>query len=227
MLPERLPLALKSLSLPGNRLKGNLKNSSCRKNDSRCRDLWSRNTRLININLDGNEIEGTLPNWTELSKLETISIARNQLAGPLPHPWKKKIHLETLNLADNLLTGSLPVEWSELKALESLNLSNNRLTDEIPRAWFLMPRLDKLDVSGNCAICGKVEEEQRFTVIGDRTNLKTDCSKCNGCKCRKGTLKFVVTNVLLSLSVLVLSLFAWLLRQWCKRNETRQQLPGK
>lgn len=226
LLPRKLPSALESLSLPDNRLKGTLTDPNCTETGSKCRDLWSRNTRLTYVNLDGNEITGTPPNWKKLRRLETLSIARNRLVGPLPHLWKEKIHLETLNLASNSLTGSLPVEWSELKLLESLNLSNNQLTDEIPSAWFLMPKLDELDVSGNCGICGKVTQEPRFTFNRDGTNLNTDCSKCNGCDCHHSTLKFVVTNVLLSLSVLVLSLFAWLLRRWCKRNET-QQLPGK
>eukprot|EP00210_Caulerpa_lentillifera_P002814 g2688.t1 len=224
-LPRRLPLALESLSLPNNRLKGSLSDPDCDESGaSQCSDVWARNTQLTTIDLDGNQLEGSLPNWVELENLDTINLARNGLSGPLPYRWKEKIHLTTIDLSYNFLIGSLPVEWSQLFVLKTLILSNNLFVNEIPYSWFLMPKLAVLDVAGNCALCGQVESREGLTIYGDDTNLKTECSECDGCECHPGTLQFVVTNVLLSLSVLVLSLLAWLLRKWCKRNDT-DQLP--
>eukprot|EP00210_Caulerpa_lentillifera_P003513 g3352.t1 len=225
-LPGRLPLVLRSLVLPNNRLKGRLTDPSCLERDySNCTDLWSRNIQLSQVNLDGNEIEGRIPDWETLGELHTINLANNRLVGPLPSRWRNKFHLTTINLSQNSLTGSLPVQWEELDSLRSLNLSYNELENEIPAAWFSLSKLKELDVSGNCAICGEVNEEPRFALYGDQTNLRKKCSECNRCECHHGTLNFVVTNVLLSLSVLVLALIAWLIRQWCKRNYDTQSLP--
>jgi len=224
-LPLRLPLRLRSISLPGNDLNGNLFDPECYGAEYHCSDIWWRNEELTSINLEGNDLEGTLPEWSMLPSLENVQLSDNRFNGSLPASWSEKIYLNRIELSGNQLTGTLPEEWSSLIALQFLRLRDNGFHEHIPSEWLRLPSLVLLDVSGNCGMCGEVPEHTGFAIYGNGTNLNTDCSRCSGCQCKEGSLKFIVTNVLLAVVVFCILLLIWSLYQCLKPKRQPEQLP--
>lgn len=80
---------------------------------------------------------GTIPVWfTELSKLEYLSLAGNMLTGEIPNSLMQLPSLVHLNLSDQAprgggLTGNLP-SFSALLNLKELYLNKNKLSGSIP-----------------------------------------------------------------------------------------------
>ena len=68
-----------------------------------------------------------------------LSLAANNLNGPIPPELAQLASLETLVLWGNGLTGAIPPEIGQLSSLKYLNLSSNRLTGTIP------PEIGKLN----------------------------------------------------------------------------------
>ena len=224
-LPTTLPSNLRSIALPHNALHGNLFDPECGA-DYACQDIWRQNKELITVNLEGNELEGQLPEWKTLHRLENIQLSNNRINGTLPSLWSEKIHLSRIELSNNRLTGVLPEEWTSLIAIQFIQLAQNALERQIPAAWFHLPGLVLLDVSGNCGLCGEVPENNAFAIYGNGTNLNTDCSRCDGCECKRGQLKFVLTNVFLSIMFLFVIFCGCFIWRCLKKEEPTQQLPG-
>ena len=181
---------------------------------------------LTKVNIEGNAVGGALPEWPTLTRLEKIRLSANQFTGVLPEVWGNKSNLVEIDASSNLLRGSLPESWWQLVDLQYISVAQNFLEDQIPALWFQLPSLILLDISGNCGICGEVPGAYEFAIQGNGTNLNMDCRSCEGCQCKKGALKFVVTNVLLSITVLAVMLFVWFLYRCLKAQDRPEQLPG-
>jgi len=87
-------------------------------------------SHVIEINLDANNLSGTLPAIAELGSLEYLILSNNRLTGSIP-PVASLSNLRILELYANTLTGSIP-SLSGLSSLTSLELNSNRLTGTIP-----------------------------------------------------------------------------------------------
>lgn len=102
--------------------------------------------RVININLEGNRLSGTLP-----SDL-----------GLLPH-------LQALLLAHNRLRGALPASYGQLTRLRQLILDHNRLSGSIPPEVGRMTSLSHIQLHGNAFIGGM----DHFCVLNTATHALT------------------------------------------------------
>eukprot|EP00253_Pinus_taeda_P033266 PITA_33266 len=82
-----------------------------------------------------NRLTGEIP-WeigTKLSKIETLSLARNQLSGGILPSLLNCTELSELHLFENRLTGEIPWEiGTKLSKIETLSLGGNQLSGGIP-----------------------------------------------------------------------------------------------
>ncbi|XP_021764369.1 receptor-like protein 12 [Chenopodium quinoa] len=112
---------LQSLSLKGNKIKGNL-------------PQWLVNTtkeNLLKIDLSQNNLTGFEKPAAELpwTHLEDFCFRGNKLQGLVPSPPGS---MKFYDISDNLLTGVIPRQICNAKSLISLDLSGNNMTGQIP-----------------------------------------------------------------------------------------------
>ena len=88
------------------------------------------NNGVTDIQLTGNNLNGTLPDFRGLPQLQTLYLSRNQLTGTVPD-FRGLPQLLRFSLWDNELTGTIP-DFSSLANLQGLSLSRNQLTGAIP-----------------------------------------------------------------------------------------------
>uniref|UniRef100_A0A383VU45 Uncharacterized protein n=1 Tax=Tetradesmus obliquus TaxID=3088 RepID=A0A383VU45_TETOB len=159
-------------NVEGIELPGGFKGSSCLacRLQGKLPDSWSQLSRLISIELPGNNLDGTLPSsWNQLTKLVKVVVSGNQglLGGQLPATWSNLTNLAIVNLAGCQFRGPLPDAWSKLRcftdvtcrptgdaqrlniSVSAIDLSGNRLIGPIPPSWAGMANLAKLNLRGN------------------------------------------------------------------------------
>ncbi|GMI79561.1 receptor like protein 26 [Hibiscus trionum] len=104
--------------------------------------------RLKYLNFGNNSFSGEIPSWfgcfvqlqghlpseifDNLSKLQVLDLAENQISGTIPSSIFKCKELWYLSLNGNSLEGSIPIEIENLTMLESLDLGYNNLNGQIP-----------------------------------------------------------------------------------------------
>ncbi|MEZ4993446.1 MAG: HYR domain-containing protein [Saprospiraceae bacterium] len=98
------------------------------------------------INLSENHLSGTLPDFHHLQKLETLDLSDNEIGGKIPD-FKKLETLEQLYLSSNKLTGQIP-DFSRFPNLRSFNLGFNQLDGSIPN-FTKLPELTSIHLRGN------------------------------------------------------------------------------
>ena len=96
----------------------------------------------------GNEFTGTIPDLRGLSSLFELSLARNNLTGPVPAWLNGLTKLQGLWLNNNELTGPIP-DLSALQGLYQLELSANQLGGEIPASLGTLSELQILALGEN------------------------------------------------------------------------------
>ena len=89
---------------------------------------------LRHVDLQGNNIEGSVPVDFLLYSYEWLNLSFNQLTGTLPVTLSFLTDLKTLNLASNDLAGKFP-SILYLEKLHQLILSDNQLSGTIPEIW--------------------------------------------------------------------------------------------
>ncbi len=83
---------------------------------------------LENLTLAFNQISGSIPpQLGRLSKLKLLTLQNNQLSGTVPPELGQLTNIEQLLLADNKLTGSLPMSFTQLESLRVLVISGQDL----------------------------------------------------------------------------------------------------
>lgn len=131
-------------------------------------EFWSgielENGRVVAIELDGRNMNGTIPKTIgELTGLQTLVLAENELKGTIPAEIGNLTLLKNLALQGNNLTGNIPSEIGNLINLKgdtmhigpfvaffgALDLSENNLTGEIPPEIGNLNSLIALDLSMN------------------------------------------------------------------------------
>ncbi len=102
---------------------------------------------LVNLDLKGNALAGSIPDLSGLSNLEELTLSSNDLTGRVP---ALPTGLRFLNLPTNRLSGGIP-DLSGLTRLFQVDLTDNELTGGIPAlpASVQFLRLIGNDLSGS------------------------------------------------------------------------------
>lgn len=140
-------------------LHGNWTGPPCYKNDSRWTGIACLNGHVTDLDLEGIQITGSLPQTPFLSNitfLTKLSLRNNFIRGPLPN-LTNLLYLELVLLSQNRFSGSIPFEYINLPRLKKLELQQNSLTGSIPP--FDQPTLTMLNVSYN-HLTGRIPSNQ-------------------------------------------------------------------
>ena len=114
--------------------------------------------RVTALNLDGNNLTGSLTLWTEVGELTNLSIVDmsfNALSGSLPTELGRINNLAFLSVARNSLEGPIPTELGEINQpdvvenLRDLDLSRNRIAGPLPTELAVHTQLNYLDARDN------------------------------------------------------------------------------
>ncbi|KAG6680796.1 hypothetical protein I3842_13G060900 [Carya illinoinensis] len=110
---------------------------------------FSELPNLLILQLDNNHFDGTtIPaSYSRMSKLLKLSLRNCNLQGEIPD-LSQIPYLGYLDLSLNLLNGTIPTE-SISKTITSIYLSNNSLTGTIPDSFSYLPRLQILSIVNN------------------------------------------------------------------------------
>ena len=104
---------------------------------------------------------------THLGYVVGLSLARNELSGPIPAEVGNLTSLESLELANSGFSGPIPPELGNLPDLRSLSLARNQLSGSIPAALGNLPNLISLSLGGN-ELSGPIPGE-----LGNLPNLQS------------------------------------------------------
>uniref|UniRef100_A0A0R0G0L3 Uncharacterized protein n=1 Tax=Glycine max TaxID=3847 RepID=A0A0R0G0L3_SOYBN len=143
-IPEgiRLPFHLEFLSIGSNSLEGGIPKSFGNSCALRSLDMSGNNLNkelsviihqlsgfsLQELNLKGNQINGTLPDLSIYSSLRGLYLDGNKLNGEIPKDIKFPPQLERLDLQSNFLKGVLTdYHFANMSKLDLLELSDNSL----------------------------------------------------------------------------------------------------
>jgi hypothetical protein len=119
---------------------------------------------LLGLDLSGNSLRGVLTAAMLEALppgLQSLSLARNALAGQLPDALCRFQGLRFLDLSFNRLAGPLPACLGDLPHLEVLNLASNALAGELPPLWARLRSLQALHLQGNEQLQGVLPQPLR------------------------------------------------------------------
>ncbi|KAJ8622689.1 hypothetical protein MRB53_031218 [Persea americana] len=104
--------------------------------------------RVVSLNLSSMGLAGSLsPSIAKLTALTDILLDNNSLSGSIPDLSQLR-RLERLHLQDNQLTGAIPPSLGNIDSLKELFIQNNNLTGQIPNTLKAKSGLS-LQTSGN------------------------------------------------------------------------------
>nr|POF00855.1 isoform 3 of probable leucine-rich repeat receptor-like protein kinase [Quercus suber] len=112
---------------------------------------WEELIKLVNLDLDNNSIEGSIPlSLFSHPSLQKLQLSKNKFSGVLQEFNVSSYSLNTLDLSGNNLKGPLPMSVIKLKGLKSLSFSYNKFNgsfqlDSIQQ----LTNLSSLDLSYN------------------------------------------------------------------------------
>jgi len=122
--------------------------------------------RVTEINLQNNNLNGTLPNGlSHLSKLTILDLSGNQnLKGAISHELGQLKKVKELDLSNSGFEGMIPPSLGEMEALEKLFLAHNNFTpnSHIPSELGNLIELKELNLSNN-ELAGSVPD--KFTAL--------------------------------------------------------------
>jgi Leucine-rich repeat (LRR) protein/sugar lactone lactonase YvrE len=122
--------------------------------------------KVVTIELNTNNLDGTIPDLSALTDLRRFQLAENKLTGSLPQ-FNLFSDLESVWLSTNQLTGNIP-ELTGLTKLVSFHIWDNQLTGTIPNLSSLT-QLQNFDLGRN-QLTGNIPELKTLTQI-QRLNL--------------------------------------------------------
>ena len=106
------------------------------------------NGSVVELNLNGNLLEGDLPSLSGLSNLQVLDLSSNHLSGNT-NLLNSLTALEKLDISKNDFTGDISSELGGLSNLTELNLGGNSFTLSEPDSFLSQfPNLETLDLSG-------------------------------------------------------------------------------
>lgn len=137
-LPDFTSSNITNLYLDGNKFSGTIP------------ETWKNLTKMQQLALQGNNLNGTLDNLNEMTNITKLNLdgssSTNQFTGNIPSNIFTS-NLTHLEVANNKLTGSLPSTINDSKNLEYLDVSSNELTGDLPT--MSLPKLGVLAYGGN------------------------------------------------------------------------------
>jgi len=133
--------SLKVLHMSGNNLTGEL--SQLFQDSHGCVE-----SSLEILQLDGNQLHGSVPDITRFTSMTELDLSRNQLNGSLPKRFSQRSEIVILYLNDNQLTGSL-ADVTMLSSLREFVIANNRLDGNVSESIGSLYQLEQLDVGRN------------------------------------------------------------------------------
>eukprot|EP00878_Enallax_costatus_P016987 GHUV01017834.1.p1 GENE.GHUV01017834.1~~GHUV01017834.1.p1 ORF type:complete len:309 (-),score=45.96 GHUV01017834.1:61-987(-) len=121
-------------------------------------------------------IAGTIPDWSTLTNVNDIQLARNGLYGSIPGSLGRLTRLRRLYAYENRSTGSIPEGLQTLTALEELWLFTNLINGTIPHWLGKLTQL-KLNLGAN-KLQGSIPADlQRLAAL---TELRLDNNLLTG-----------------------------------------------
>eukprot|EP00752_Nemacystus_decipiens_P008335 g7449.t1 len=107
---------------------------------------WLRN--------DGWDTDAALSDWhgvdvDDQGRVVVLSLATNNLRGPIPAELGALRELRELWLDNNELTGHIPAQLGDLNKLTQLDLSDNQLSGPIPKELGALSKLEQLGLQKN------------------------------------------------------------------------------
>ena len=154
-------VSLYELDLSHNKLTGNIPKFELTVPEATM-DMPNPVSNIGRLYLNGNKFSGSIPEFTDLEKLQKLRLNHNLLQGEIPEFNLKR--LEELNLSYNNLTGSIPTfentfslvepvdpmnPNATISRLHELYLNNNNLTGSIPPQFADLSKLRNLNLTYN------------------------------------------------------------------------------
>ncbi|KAL3611696.1 hypothetical protein D5086_002716, partial [Populus alba] len=102
---------------------------------------------LKNLDLWANYLSGTIPQEWANTKLEILSVAVNNLTGPLPSYLGRITTLRYLNIQNNMFSGTVPPELGNLTNLENIEIQAGGFSGPIPSNISLLTGITELRIS--------------------------------------------------------------------------------
>ncbi|WJX31156.1 hypothetical protein P8452_19617 [Trifolium repens] len=94
-------------------------------------DTYANMTKLVKLSLRNCNLQGPIPDLSQIPHLLYIDLSFNQLNESIP-PNKLGENITTIILSNNNLTGTIPSNFSRLPRLQKLSLANNLLSGSVP-----------------------------------------------------------------------------------------------
>ncbi|MEM6319989.1 MAG: 3-coathanger stack domain-containing protein [Bacteroidota bacterium] len=117
-------------------------------------------TRVIEINLSSNNLNGHIPTIIDsLSHLTRLDLSFNSLSGNIPSEIGNLTNLNYLGLNNTQLNGAIPTELGNLDSLVELHLHTTSLTGNIPAELGNLDSLVYLALSNNIYLSGPIPHE--------------------------------------------------------------------
>jgi Leucine-rich repeat (LRR) protein len=136
------------------------------------------------LNLDSNQLEGTLPPGLGLlTDVITISLRDNKFEGTIPTMLGKLDDVKILSLNHNNLIGSIPPELGTCFRLNGLHLQNNQLTGDIPAEIGQLVSLSDFKLEANLFEGAKMPPQVCALRDDDLSILTSDCKNTDRVAC--------------------------------------------
>ncbi|KAM3350767.1 hypothetical protein ACQJBY_023064 [Aegilops geniculata] len=111
-------------------------------------DTIANLSSLTTIDLDGNQLSGTIPvSVTTLNNLQELNLANKTLTGAIPEEISRLTRLVRLYLDKNQLSGSIPSTMGNLSELQYMTSSLNSLSSTIPFSLWRLSKLISLNLA--------------------------------------------------------------------------------
>ncbi len=113
-------------------------------------DMDGMDDGMVAMNVDGNNLTGTLPNKLyDLTSLEKLILRANPIQGSLDSNIENLSLLKTLSLSYTELGGTLPDEIGSLTELEFFEMDNTNLQGPLPDVFGGLDKLEYLELDNN------------------------------------------------------------------------------
>jgi hypothetical protein len=135
-------------------------------NDNHERTLRDGDATVNTINLEQNNLQGTLPpDLSLLKNLVSLNLSRNKLSGTVPEEMSSMNLLEEIYLNNNNLSQELFLDFSLMLNIATLDLSNNQFDGNVPDSLYSITTINQIRLDNNNFI-GRIPEN-----VGNLINL--------------------------------------------------------